>query len=393
MSFEKLIDHLKVIRKTYPTIFSIQDEVERLRDEHMICTSLHISKSLYNKKVKKIERLKEQYNTILTRCDKLAAENEKLAAENERNKNVIAVISKRNNIAESKLAAANDSSSSKETKLREENARLQSQLREMEKKNENQIAILSKRHDLAERKLRDENARLQHQLEQNKNLHQDYNAKKLKALESRNNELESSLKTSRENFEILQNQHEGLKRSKTALELELKQKKRQFESLSTESPEIATKICKQQGYAITASQPVIKSEPKDFCSNSYSINNFMCRVCYLGWLSEVPKSGFRNPMEEIKTFSSQSDLEGHFLNDHNVDRNTFLKYWQQGSTYICKEPDSKNGICEFKSNSERAYDAHLKFDHAKIHFLDNNQIYELRYLSHNASIQKTMPYQ
>ena len=393
MSFEKLIDHLKVIRKTYPTIFSIQDEVERLRDEHMICTSLHISKSLYNKKVKKIERLKEQYNTILTRCDKLAAENEKLAAENERNKNVIAVISERNNIAESKLAAANDSRSSKETKWREENARLQGQLTEMEAKNENQIAILSKRHDLAERKLRDENARLQHQLEQNKNLNQDYNAKKLKALESRNHELESSLKTSRENFEILQNQHEGLKRSKTALELELKQKKRQFESLSTESPEIATKICKQQGYAITSSQPVIKSEPKDFCSNAYSINNFMCRVCYWVWLSEVPKSGFRNPTEEIKTFSSQSELEYHFLNDHNVDRNTFLKYWQQGSTYICKEPDSKNGICEFKSNSEQAYDAHLNFDHAKIQFFDNNQIYELRYLSNYASIRKTMPYQ
>ena len=125
MSFEKLIDHLKVIRKAYPTIFSIQDEVERLRDEHMICTSLHISKSVYKKKVKELKKMKEQYNTILTRCDKLAAENEKLAAENERNKNVIAVISKRNNIAESKIAAANDSSSSKETKLQGENARLQ----------------------------------------------------------------------------------------------------------------------------------------------------------------------------------------------------------------------------------------------------------------------------
>ena len=396
MSFEKLIGHLQVLRKAYPTIFSIQDEVDRLHDEHMICTSLHVSKSVYKKKVKKIEKMKEQYNTILTRCDKLAAENEKLAAENDRYKNVIAVISKRNDIAKSQLAAANDASSSTETKLREENARLQNQLNESEEQNKNQISILTKRNDLAERKLRDENARLQHQLDQNKNLQKEYNEKKIKALESRNGELESSLKTSKEDFEILQNQHEGIKRSKRALELQLQQKKRHFESLSTESPEIASKICEQQGYAITSSEPAIqvKSEPTDFCSATYSINNFMCRVCYYSWLCEVPKSGFRIPTEEIKTFSSQSELEDHFSNDHDHDRNSFLKLWQKGSIYICKEPDSKNGTCGFKSNSEVEYDAHLKVDHAKIQLLDKNQIYELRYhLSQYAPFRKIMPYQ
>ena len=93
-------------------------------------------------------------------------------------------------------------------------------------------------------------------LKQNKNFQKEYNQEKLKAIELKNEELESSLKSKdeairnlKEELQILENKNHELKTNKKGLKLELKQKQRHFDSLSAESPELANKICKQQGYA------------------------------------------------------------------------------------------------------------------------------------------------
>ena len=218
-------------------------------------------------------------------------------------------------------------------------------------------------------------------------------------METRNSKLESRLASNKETIHNLKEQvkileHEnhglehakkGLEHDKKGLELSLKQKKRQFESLSKESPEIANKICKQQGYAITSDgqgKPTMKLEPGEILDTKHSSKNFMCRDCYSGWLSKIPESGdltmVPNPVDEIKTFSSQSDLEAHILVDHTTGREKILKCWQDGSTYTCAEPDSKNGTCSFKSNSKHQYRMHLKVDHANIHRASIYEIYDLK---------------
>lgn len=384
-SVERILEDFARFRKAYPTIFSIQENLERLRDEY-------ISKSYHKQQLRKsAEILQNQNKTLHERINKLEEENQKY-------KNECVLIGKRKELMEcelnekiSSLKIENETfrdrldyeieeSEQRETKLRKEKQALQNELEELKKRNQT---------------LEDEFGRLK---QQNQCLHNNLteNQNKFNDIKTRNSELKEDLKILELKNDGLEHAKKGLQSDKKGLELELKQIKRQFESLSKESPEIASKICKQQGYAITSSQPVIpiKSEPTEFCSATYSINNFMCRICYYSWLCEVPKSGFRIPTDEIKTFSSQSELEDHFSNDHDHDRKSFLKLWQKGSIYICKEPDSKNGTCGFKSNSEREYDTHLKVDHAKIQFLDKNQIYELRYhLSQYAPFRKIMPYQ
>ena len=349
MSFERLLGHVS----------DLKHEIECLHDEH-------ISKSYHKKQMKKLKKLQESESTLLQRIDKLAHENEKY-------KNEIVAVTKQKDYAEAQLKSAEERIATlhrgfkererSKTELRDENAELQNTLAETKKALD--------------------------RLKQSKNLQQEYKEKKLKGMESKNGELESSLKSKdetirnlNEELKILEYKNLELENNKKGLELEIRKRKRQFDSLSTESPEIANKICKQQGYAITSDskkQCIIKMEPNDFCSDIKPVNNFMCRICYyFEWLQTVPKTEdlnlSANPADTIKTFSSQSELHNHFLIDHETQT-----FWpMDGSIYACTESDSKNGTCRFRSNSKQAYEQHLSIDHAKIQLLTKREIYELR---------------
>ena len=212
---------------------------------------------------------------------------------------------------------------------------------------------------------------------------------KNKALELSLKSKDEEIRNFKEELKILECKNHELKTNKKGLKLELKQKQRRFDSLSAESPELANKICKQQGYAITSDcgkQPIIKMEPNDSCSNIRTVNtgNFMCLHCYLRWLKTVPKSEdltlSANPADKIKLFSSQSELENHYVNYHNM--NIIHQFdgfiYASDIIYNCTEPDSKNGTCRFKSDSKQSYENHRKLDHAKIQLLTTREIYELR---------------
>ena len=338
MSFENLLGYLS----------DVKHEVKRLQDEH-------ISKSNHRKQMKKLKKLQENESTLLQRIDQLAHENEKY-------KNEIVAVTKQKEHAEIQLKTAEETiatlhrgfkeSERSKTDLRDENNKLQNDLEEIKT--------------------------AWNKLKQGKNLQKEYTEKKLKAMESKNGELELSLKSNDET-------------------LQLKQKKRHFDSLSAESPELAKKICKQQDHAIRSDcpgQPIIKMEPDEIPPDTTnSIKTFTCRYCYADCLATIPFSGRitsdTHPFQDkIKTCSSQSELEDHIWMDHKYDECigslNFLKWEEKGSTYICKEPDSKYGTCSFKSNSQDQYKAHLKVDHMKIQlFKGIVQIYSLRkYLRH-----------
>ena len=364
MSFENLLGYLS----------DLKHEVKRLQDEH-------ISKSNHKKQMKKLKKLQENESTLLQRIDKLTHENEKYKKE-------IITVTKLQEHAEIQLKTAEETI-----------ATLHRGFKEREQSNN---------------ELRDENGRLQNDLEetknawnnlkQGKNLQKEYIEKKLKAVESKNGELDLSLKENeetirnlKEELKILEYKNLELETNKKGLTLQLKQKKRHFDSLSAESPELAKKICKQQGYAVTSDcpgQPIIKMEPDEIHPDTKdSIKNFTCRYCYADWLATIPFSGRvtsdTHPFQDkIKTCSSRSELEDHIWMNHMIDECTgslnVLKWEENGSTYICKEPDSKNGSCSFKTNSQDQYNAHLKLDHAKIHSLKSVvKVYSIRkYLGH-----------
>ena len=409
ITYEEILEDFIVFRTAFSKIFSIQDNLERLRDEYL-------PKSKHKQQLKKLVQINENQNKSLQeRFKKLEEENEiykkkTAAAENEsdklRNENVL--IRKRKELMECDLNEKNSSlkienetfrgrldseieeSEQRETKLRKENIALQNELEELKKRNH---------------KLEDELGRLK---QKNQSLHNNFNENqnKFNDIKTRNSELKETVDDLTEALKILENKNHGLEHAKRGLEydkkgleLTLKQNKRQFESLSKESPEIASKICKQQGYAITSdcqSTSFVKTEPGEKVLETKHINkNFMCRDCYSDWLSKIPKSGdltmVPNPVDEIKTFSSQSDLEAHILVDHTTGREKILKCWQDGSTYTCTEPDSKNGTCSFKSNSEDQYRMHLKVDHARIRRANIYEIYGLKsYLFHLKSFRPNL---
>ena len=372
-SVERILEDFARFRKAYPTIFSIQENLERLRDDY-------ISKSYHKQQLRKsAEILQNQNKTLHERINKLEEENQKY-------KNECVLIGKRKELMEcelnekiSSLKIENETfrdrldyeieeSEQRETKLRKEKQALQNELEELKKRNQT---------------IEDEFGRLK---QQNQSLHNNFteNQNKFNDIKTKNSELMEDLKILELKNDGLEHAKKGLQSDKKGLELELKQIKRQFESLSKESPEIASKICKKQGYAITSGnegKPLIKMEPGEITMDTkISSRNFMCRDCYSGWLSKIPKSGdltmAPNPLEEIKMFSSQSDLKAHILTDH-ISANV-LKCWQEGSTYICQEPDLKNGTCSFRTNSEHQYNMHLKVDHAKVQFINIYQIYGLK---------------
>ena len=386
-SVERILEDFVVFRNAYQTIYSIQENLERLRDEY-------ISKSYHKQQLKKSVKIYEnQHKTLQERFNKLEEENQKYKkeiadtkSENKDLENECVLIRKRKELMECELNEKNSSlklenetfrdrldseieeSEQRETKLRKENLALQNELEELKEMNQ---------------RLEDDYGRLK---QKNQSLHNNFNENqnKFNDIKIRNSELKEDLKILELKNDGLEHAKKGLQSDKKGLELELKQIKRQFESLSKESPEIANKICKQQGYAITSGyegKPIIKMEPGETpMDKKNSSKNFMCRDCYSDWLSKIPKSGdltmAPNPIKEIKSFSSQSDLKAHILNDH-ISANV-LKCWQEGSKYICQEPDSKNGTCSFRSNSEHQYNMHLKVDHAKIQFINIYQIYGLK---------------
>ena len=433
-SFDRILEDFSVFRKAYPAVFSIQDDLNRLRDEY-------VSKSYHKQQLKRLEKMKDNQNkTLQERFNKLAEENkeykskideikkerellsgisetyEKLEQENFNIRNEIVLIRKRKELMECEL---NERISSLKDQLEtfrdgldfeiEDNEKRETKLRNEKNALQNELDEGKKTYD----KLKDEFACLK---QKNQSLHNNFTEgqAKIKDIQSKNDELEVLLKTNKETIDnlkeelkILEHKNDGLEHAKKALEhdkkgleLTLKQKKRQFESLSKESPEIASKICKQQGYAITSgsqSRPVIKMEPGEFNMDiKNSSKNFMCRDCYSDWLSKIPKSGdltlVPKPLDQIKTFSSQTDLEDHILVDHIIGRKNILKCWQEGSTYICTEPDSKNGTCGFKSNSQHQYNMHVKVDHAQIRSFNIYEIYGLKsYLYHLKSFRNTLP--
>ena len=387
ISVERILEDFALFRKAYPTIFSIQENLERLRDEY-------VSKSYHKQQLKKSAKIHENQNkTLQERFKKLEEENQKYKneitatkSENKDLKNECVLIRKRKELMECELNETNSSlkienetfrdrldyeieeNERRETKLQKEKIALQNELDELKKKNQ---------------ELEDEYGRLK---QKNQSLHNNFNENQndLNGIKTKNSELQEDLKILELKNDGLEHAKKGLQSDNKRLELELKQIKRQFESLSRENPEIASKICKKQGYAITSEyegKPVIKIEPGEITLDTKNSNkNFMCRDCYSDWLSKIPKSGdlamAPNPIKEIQIFSSESDLKAHILTEH-ISANV-LKCWQEGSTFICQEPDSKNGTCSFKSNSEHQYKMHLKVDHARIQFINIYQIYGLK---------------
>ena len=216
MSFERLLGYIS----------DLKYEIECLRDEH-------ITKSKHEKKMKKLKKLQEIESTLLQRIDKLAHENEKY-------KNEIVAVTKQKDYAEAQLKSAEETIATLHRGFKE-SERSKIELRDKNTELENSLAETKKALD---------------KLEQSKNLQQEYKEKKLKGMESKNGELELSLKSKdetirnlNEELKILEYKNLELENNKKGLELEIRKRKRQFDSLSTESPEIANKICKQQGYA------------------------------------------------------------------------------------------------------------------------------------------------
>ena len=140
-SVERILEDFARFRKAYPTIFSIQENLERLRDEY-------ISKSYHKQQLRKsAEILQNQNKTLHERINKLEEENQKY-------KNECVLIGKRKELMEcelnekiSSLKIENETfrdrldyeieeSEQRETKLRKEKQALQNELEELKKRNQ-----------------------------------------------------------------------------------------------------------------------------------------------------------------------------------------------------------------------------------------------------------------